>query len=1159
MLSRTLAFVRNRLSRSSRDQRSGGQRRSRSLNVETLETRRLLAATDLAAITGVVFFDETVNGFDPGEGVVQATVELFQDNGDDTFDPVADGPADAVQTGVGGVYRFDRLTAGTYFVRQPSQTVGGHDLDEIVSPPIVITAADAEGTPNVVLDSFSTVPQAVQALWLGGNNPDSNSRTVSSNHALGGERDMFAHLTDGNGQISLEVLAFDLPILQFDSTSGVKGRRVVTWDGPDGDGLNLDPTGLGGVDLTDDGNNVGFHMTMGADQDDGWMELRVYTDATHWSSAQALIPNTGGLATGEVLIEFADFVQQGLAGKADMTDVGAVELEIVNDALSVNGRLDLISALGQTKFPQNFVNTEIADLELEKSVDDPTPNVGDDVTFTITVTNQGPDNATGVAVADTLPADLTLVGSGSASQGSYNAATGVWTVGALNVGASATLELTTTVETVGIKTNTAEISAADQFDIDSTPNNHDPDEDDQDDASVIPQVIDLSLTKSVDNARPHLFDEVTFTIHVANDGPDAASGVAIADVLPAGLTFVRPIASQGAYNNGTGVWTVGNLAVGGQASLQIVATVDTLGRKVNTAQVSAADQYDIDSTPANNDPTEDDQDDAEVIPVSADLSVDKTVNNAKPTLGEVVQFTVTLHNAGPDTAHNVTVRDVLPSGLSYESNNPEQGSYNPNTGIWTVGTVQVGQSIVFTIDAEVTESTPQVNWARVETSDEYDPDSTPGNDDPTEDDQDPAEVVPETIDLSVVKTVDDSGPHVGESVTFTMTVHNAGPDPATGVSLEDNLPAGLTYQSHTTARGVYNNGSGRWQLGNLAVGEEVTMTITARVDTGGEMTNVIQVSTADQDDVDSTPGNNVPTEDDQDDALVVPLASIAGCVYEDYNADGLKDPDEPGIGGVALQLTGNDQDGNSVERLQITADDGSYFFGSLPPSDAFGYHIVETQPPEYLDGKESVGNLGGQIGAAAAPGQVQPAFLGQVSPAAVGDSIGQIVLGSGDTGVLYNFGEVRTSSIAGRVYFDANKDGVWQPREKGIPGVTIVLTGFDDLGNTILQEATTDRSGRYSFTDLRPASNPATTTFSSGPNLVGLPNPAAILGYSLSEAQPAGYTDGQERAGTPNLNAEVLDDAFSALELGSGVDAIEFNFGEIVNVISKRRFLASSG
>ena len=70
----------------------------------------------------------------------------------------------------------------------------------------------------------------------------------------------------------------------------------------------------------------------------------------------------------------------------------------------------------------------------------------------------------------------------------------------------------------------------------------------------------------------------------------------IADVLPAGLTFVSEVPSQGTYDSGTGVWTVGTVANSGSATLTITATVATTGAKVNVAEVSAVDQADIDAT-----------------------------------------------------------------------------------------------------------------------------------------------------------------------------------------------------------------------------------------------------------------------------------------------------------------------------------------------------------------------------------------------------------------------------------------------------------------------------------------------------------------------------------------------------------------------------------
>ncbi|MFN2420511.1 MAG: beta strand repeat-containing protein, partial [Gemmatimonadota bacterium] len=89
--------------------------------------------------------------------------------------------------------------------------------------------------------------------------------------------------------------------------------------------------------------------------------------------------------------------------------------------------------------------TGATDLAVAATVSDPTPAIGDSIVYTITVSNQGPARATGVEVTDPLPARLTFV-SALASQGSYNAQGGVWSVGVLEPGASATLEITARVQ-----------------------------------------------------------------------------------------------------------------------------------------------------------------------------------------------------------------------------------------------------------------------------------------------------------------------------------------------------------------------------------------------------------------------------------------------------------------------------------------------------------------------------------------------------------------------------------------------------------------------------------------------------------------------------------------------------------------------------------------
>lgn len=98
-----------------------------------------------------------------------------------------------------------------------------------------------------------------------------------------------------------------------------------------------------------------------------------------------------------------------------------------------------------------IVTPQTIDLSLTKTVNTATPNRNQNVTFTITVSNAaGQSNATGVAVTDLLPAGFTFVSS-TPSVGTYNSTTGVWTVGAVNTGASATLSIVATVTTIGAR------------------------------------------------------------------------------------------------------------------------------------------------------------------------------------------------------------------------------------------------------------------------------------------------------------------------------------------------------------------------------------------------------------------------------------------------------------------------------------------------------------------------------------------------------------------------------------------------------------------------------------------------------------------------------------------------------------------------------------
>ena len=125
-----------------------------------------------------------------------------------------------------------------------------------------------------------------------------------------------------------------------------------------------------------------------------------------------------------------------------------------------------------------------ADLSLSQTVDNPTPNLAEVITFTIVISNNGPSKATNVVVSDLLPLGL-ILSSTMPSQGRYNSNTGLWAVGTITHSESITLSLMVTVTSAGTVTNTAEIAAAHPSDPDSTPGNGLEHEDDWDSVPIV--------------------------------------------------------------------------------------------------------------------------------------------------------------------------------------------------------------------------------------------------------------------------------------------------------------------------------------------------------------------------------------------------------------------------------------------------------------------------------------------------------------------------------------------------------------------------------------------------------------------------------------------------------------------------------------------------
>ncbi|CAH0996164.1 hypothetical protein EMA8858_02294 [Emticicia aquatica] len=260
---------------------------------------------------------------------------------------------------------------------------------------------------------------------------------------------------------------------------------------------------------------------------------------------------------------------------------------------------------------------KLVDLNLAKTVDNSSPNVGDNILFTIKVSNNGPDAATNVEVTDLLPTGLQFV-----SSSFFTNSNGVLTSTISNVAANQTLTLTYTVKVASANSlvNFAQITKVTEKDSDSTPGNGTTsDEDDDDKITITPKqvevIADLSLNKIVSNSTPTKDDQIVYYIEVKNNSISNATNVEITDIIPSGLQIVSSTGADMITTIGNKIVAKYNQIVAGQTvTLAIVTKVTAASGTIkNWAEITKSDQNDSNSTPNNGvDKNEDDDDDADI-------------------------------------------------------------------------------------------------------------------------------------------------------------------------------------------------------------------------------------------------------------------------------------------------------------------------------------------------------------------------------------------------------------------------------------------------------------------------------------------------------------------------------------------------------------------
>ncbi|MBL4745879.1 MAG: DUF11 domain-containing protein, partial [Flavobacteriaceae bacterium] len=523
-----------------------------------------------------------------------------------------------------------------------------------------------------------------------------------------------------------------------------------------------------------------------------------------------------------------------------------------------------------------------SDLVTTKVVDNATPNEGATIIYTLTVQNNGPNDATDVSLTDLLPTGVTYISDDSA--GNYNGGSGLWNIGNIANGATVTLNITASVDqgTAGQEiVNTAVGLTAAQSDPVLSNNS--------DSASITPIItIDLSLTKSIvgNIVTSEVGKIITFEIRIDNDGPNNATGVQVTDLLPSGFNFTNYSLSSGTYDPLSGLWNIGNINVGDSKILLIDVEVLATGDFTNCAAVTQANETDIDSSPNNNVSEEDDTDCVSITPITnVDLSIVKNIvdGDLAPKVGTQITFEIMVENLGEIGATEVEVTDVLPSGYTFVSYNTTAGFYNENTGVWTIGTILEKEIHTLLIDATVRATGTYKNCTNISSLKQTDPDLSNNSSciEPT-----PIPV----IDLELIKEVDELEPLAGTNVDFTITIFNLGPSDATGIKILDLLPSGYEFVSFSATSGNYTESTGIWDIESILLDTTQELTITAHVRAHGDWINIAEIITANELDIDSKPNNQKTNEDDMDKVIVSPRIELT--IPEGFSPNGDGDNDE---------------------------------------------------------------------------------------------------------------------------------------------------------------------------------------------------------------------------------------------------------------------------
>jgi uncharacterized repeat protein (TIGR01451 family) len=417
------------------------------------------------------------------------------------------------------------------------------------------------------------------------------------------------------------------------------------------------------------------------------------------------------------------------------------------------------------------------DLHITKTADAATVNAGEQIGFTITVSNTSVGTATGVTLNDPLPTGTGISWSKASGPQGCSIANNTLSCTAVDLaqGASYSVHITSPTTFASCKTysNTATASATNHASVNAT------------DTTTV-RCPDLSITKTADDTTVSAGEQIGFTITVMNsavNGTGTAKAVTLTDPLPTGTGISwSESPDSAACNIAANVLSCsfGDLAPGASVSVHVVSgtTADSCKLYTNTATASATNHPSINAT-------------ASTTVQCANLSITKVADATPVNTGDPIGFSITVSNdgaPGTGTALGVTMSDPLPAGngVSWSISPAYAGqgtcsiSGNPpsQTLNCTIGDLAPGASTSIHISSATTAASAGTypNTATASASNTGSVQAT-------------ATIVVQPPALSITKSADHNTVSAGEDIGFTITASNVGPGIARNATINDPLPA----------------------------------------------------------------------------------------------------------------------------------------------------------------------------------------------------------------------------------------------------------------------------------------------------------------------------------------------------------------------------------